>query len=1014
MILLTGFYVDADPRRHSEILECLRRNTANPYIDEIHLLVEQPVELEALRLKYPELAAEKIRLVLHARRAAYAQFFSYANTRLPGTTVVLANADIYFDRSLARLLDYDLHGRFLCLTRWDVQSDGSASFFEHPASQDAWIFQTPLRHINADFHLGVLGCDNRLAWEAEHAGLTLSNPGRSVRAYHLHHSDVRRYSRWGRLAGPTRAVPPHTLDTPWLWCVIPFLGGQLDELQRTCDSLLRLPHSTIVVSDGSPGGTAASWVERYRPQVLATTNRAGPRTTSAVWNAGAAAADEDGILCFVDAGLTVSEGFTECVFECVEDEKALAQERALACTPADFRRALGFDELIADATLSCADLATKLTTRGAVLVPFRQELIVAGETEPEPASPVDRAYLRAKTAIVDELRPADVSAAGLRELRSTIERLRTDQQLAEVAFCEEMGYQVARLEPGVSSHTNIARPFTAVPEPLNGLWFTQVVASAVSPVEVELLSPGKFYVLAGTDWGGYELAREWLKSRALRENVPALRTSQGTAFEVWSLSGEATDRFKIPTQVMLAASQLERGPRQLPPSLRSTQRERIFALTSLPPSTHNAAYIRACIQSWRDAGMDVRAFNHPQEIASLSRLYDVEFVPVVETAASIFGKHVVPIKTMLNWANAQDAPILLLNADIQLNLADWELKRLRWLCNDGLCYLVRFNHTGDMAVAQREPFGIDAFFLHGRHVRDVPPSFMSMGEPFWDYWLPHIFASHERPIYSVQFPAAFHRVHPQRWSWVNWHRCALEFARVTGEPTEDTSFQAAITMSVGVRQRFEGRAVDLTRSPFAIRDWVQRTFGHAGAKTFVELGAHRGTDTCWMAEIPDVTIHAVEPDPRNTQPWRPNVIQHRAAIADHDGAGKLILSQSGWGMEWTHSSSIKQPKHHLRRFPVTFGQSIDVRMVTLDTLYRECGLKSIDFIWADIQGAEGDMIRGGELALAHTRYLYTEYSDDELYEDQPTLKAILEMLPDYRVVELWPDDVLLENRAFRI
>ena len=43
-------------------------------------------------------------------------------------------------------------------------------------------------------------------------------------------------------------------------------------------------------------------------------------------------------------------------------------------------------------------------------------------------------------------------------------------------------------------------------------------------------------------------------------------------------------------------------------------------------------------------------------------------------------------------------------------------------------------------------------------------------------------------------------------------------------------------------------------------------------------------------------------------------------------------------------------------------------------------------------------------------YLYTEYSDDELYEGQVTLRDIVKMLPDFVILELWPDDnVLLKN-----
>jgi FkbM family methyltransferase len=365
---------------------------------------------------------------------------------------------------------------------------------------------------------------------------------------------------------------------------------------------------------------------------------------------------------------------------------------------------------------------------------------------------------------------------------------------------------------------------------------------------------------------------------------------------------------------------------------------------------------------------------------------------------------------MLDWAALQHAPVLLINSDLELHLADWELKRLRWLAADGLGYLVRYNHDGNPSEAVREAYGIDAFLLHGRDASLFGPSCLSVGEPFWDYWLPHVFLQHHRPVLAAEFPVAFHQRHAQRWSWASWHTCALEYARLMAEPAGDRSLQACLAMAGRVRQRVERGKRSLSQSPFPIRAWVERTFAAGGPKTFLELGSHTGTDTDWMARIPGVTIHAFEPDPRNHQPPRDNVIIHRAAVADRDGRGVLILSQEGWGQPWTHSSSIKHPKHHLQRYPVTFGDAVAVDLITLDTFCQQQALGAIDFIWADIQGAEGEMIRGGPGALARTRYLYTEYSDDELYEQQATLSDILRLLPNFRVLELWPDEVLLENR----
>ena len=121
-----------------------------------------------------------------------------------------------------------------------------------------------------------------------------------------------------------------------------------------------------------------------------------------------------------------------------------------------------------------------------------------------------------------------------------------------------MGYTITRLEDGVSSHNNDPRPFTVIPEPLKGLQFTQVVASVVSPIEVEFLTPGKLYVLVGNDWDGSYSAKAWLCQAGFREGLPLAETSRGNAFEVWSLVGEAGERFVLPTQVMLVADRLSR------------------------------------------------------------------------------------------------------------------------------------------------------------------------------------------------------------------------------------------------------------------------------------------------------------------------------------------------------------------------------------------------------------------------------------------------------------------------
>jgi hypothetical protein len=102
-----------------------------------------------------------------------------------------------------------------------------------------------------------------------------------------------------------------------------------------------------------------------------------------------------------------------------------------------------------------------------------------------------------------------------------------------------------------------------------------------------------------------------------------------------------------------------------------------------------------------------------------------------------------------------------------------------------------------------------------------------------------------------------------------------------------------------------------------------------------------------------------------------------------------------------------------KQFPmdekVEFDSGIDIED---DYIKREkLEGKVIDFIWADIQGAEIDLILGGKEAFKNVRYFYTEYCDSELYEGEIPLEKILELMPDFEVVEDYQGDVLLKNKT---
>eukprot|EP00697_Spironema_sp_BW2_P001966 gnl/Spiro4/12637_TR6682_c0_g2_i1.p3 gnl/Spiro4/12637_TR6682_c0_g2~~gnl/Spiro4/12637_TR6682_c0_g2_i1.p3 ORF type:complete len:109 (+),score=0.73 gnl/Spiro4/12637_TR6682_c0_g2_i1:617-943(+) len=104
-----------------------------------------------------------------------------------------------------------MRGKAYCLSRHDVTADGSLVFPANiaPISQDSWIFLAPLPFVDCDFQLGKPGCDNRIAFEFQRAGLRVSNPCLSIVCKHLHASAIRNYVHGAdTIIGQYLPVPP--------------------------------------------------------------------------------------------------------------------------------------------------------------------------------------------------------------------------------------------------------------------------------------------------------------------------------------------------------------------------------------------------------------------------------------------------------------------------------------------------------------------------------------------------------------------------------------------------------------------------------------------------------------------------------------------------------------------------------------------------------------------------------------------------------------------------------------
>jgi FkbM family methyltransferase len=193
----------------------------------------------------------------------------------------------------------------------------------------------------------------------------------------------------------------------------------------------------------------------------------------------------------------------------------------------------------------------------------------------------------------------------------------------------------------------------------------------------------------------------------------------------------------------------------------------------------------------------------------------------------------------------------------------------------------------------------------------------------------------------------------------------------------------------------------------------------------VEVGANCGQTTAEMLKaMPRATIYAFEPDPRAIAKFRaaithPSVHLYECAIGAVNGTISFHQSSGGehrtnYSKGWDQSGSIRRPNSHLKVWPwVKFEKQITVPIMTLDAWSEQHQVAKADFIWADVQGAESDLVEGAARFLRSSRYFYTEYSNEEWYEGQITLAGLLEMLPDFDLVKRYEMDALFRNRRER-
>ncbi len=115
-------------------------------------------------------------------------------------------------------------------------------------------------------------------------------------------------------------------------------------------------------------------------------------------------------------------------------------------------------------------------------------------------------------------------------------------------------------------------------------------------------------------------------------------------------------------------------------------------------------------------------------------------------------------------------------------------------------------------------------------------------------------------------------------------------------------------------------------------------------------------------------------------------------------------------------SSTRQPKLITTQHPETVFTESQVDGISLDDHMQRSGLRNtaVDFIFMDMQGAEVDLIRGASNTLLNTKYIFTKYSNTELYNGQGSIHKIFKTLRGFDIISHFEGAVLLKNKHITI
>ncbi len=169
-----------------------------------------------------------------------------------------------------------------------------------------------------------------------------------------------------------------------------------------------------------------------------------------------------------------------------------------------------------------------------------------------------------------------------------------------------------------------------------------------------------------------------------------------------------------------------------------------------------------------------------------------------------------------------------------------------------------------------------------------------------------------------------------------------------------------------------------------------------------DIGANIGLFSLRLgAELPNLTIHAFEPEPKTQACLQksiqanqlPNVHLHKEALSDHRGTATFYVDEQNHGGHSLNAEAIREDGNSI-------SSQIQVPLVTADEFVTEKNIQRLDLIKLDVQRHEESVLKGALATIQKFRpIVMMECYFDDLDKPEKPLFAPFLAAGGYHLVE---------------